>query len=175
MVLVAIALACLIVICLGGGVLIWAMLKALKANSEIYKIRRRAAEARHASGLLPPLSGLFAPRPSSESSAGSRERLLLSGPIVSAETGGPGGEHLVGSSPRRSFSRRKLVRRLVAAYAALLVAGFAVGYLLATGSQEKRLVVGLIGTFGAMFLVGVASEVLLVGVALRTTWRDRPK
>ena len=67
------------------------------------------------------------------------------------------------------------MRRLWVGYAAWLLIGFVVGYLVAQGSEGKHLVLGVVGLFVAMILASVATTALRVGMAIRSTVRDRPR
>jgi small-conductance mechanosensitive channel len=71
--------------------------------------------------------------------------------------------------------RQRLVRRVWVGYAAWLCVGFAVGYLLASGSSAKRFAIGGAGLFVAMILASVAATVIRVGMAVRMALRDRRK
>jgi hypothetical protein len=71
--------------------------------------------------------------------------------------------------------RRKLVRSVYLGYVALLLAGFILGYLLAGGSEGKRLITGAVGVLVAMLIISVAATFLRVGISVRTAMRERTK
>jgi hypothetical protein len=82
-----------------------------------------------------------------------------------------------GYAPDSSTIRRqrKLVRSVYFGYAALLLAGFILGYLLAGGSEGKRLITGAVGVFIAMLVVALAATFLRVGISVRAVMRERTK
>jgi hypothetical protein len=71
--------------------------------------------------------------------------------------------------------RRKLVRVVYVGYLALLVAGFILGYLLAGGSEARRLAAGAGGVLVAMLLISIAATFLRVGISVRTATRGRTR
>ena len=71
--------------------------------------------------------------------------------------------------------RQRLMRRVWVAYVVWLVAGFAIGYLLAHGSGIRRFGIGVLGLFLAMILASAATTALRIGMAVRSTVRDRPR
>jgi Flp pilus assembly protein TadB len=164
---VAVAWIALAVIFAAGAFLLWAMTKALKANSKIYRIRREEDAKARANGQPLPSRPFSSPSPMP---SGRPE--LLSSPTAFDETPN---DRQIRPSPRSPSAQRKLLHRIVTAYVAFLVAGFVIGYVLASGSQAKRLAVGLAAMFGAMLLVAIASTVLRVGIAVRTTVRGGPQ
>jgi hypothetical protein len=71
--------------------------------------------------------------------------------------------------------RRKLVRSIYIGYVVLLLAGFILGYLLAGGSEGRRLVTGCVGVLVAMLVVTAAATILRVGISVRMAMRERKK
>jgi hypothetical protein len=82
---------------------------------------------------------------------------------------GPMPQQLLDSESRRR--QRTLTRSLVLGYGVLLLAGFVVGYLLATGSVAGRLLVGLAGAFVGMIVVSLAALMLRVASSVRDLHR----
>jgi hypothetical protein len=82
---------------------------------------------------------------------------------------GPMPQQLLDSASRRR--QRTLTRRLVLGYAALPLAGFVVGYLLATGSVGGRLLVGLVGVFIGMVVASLVAVTLRVASSVRDLHR----
>ena len=94
-----------------------------------------------------------------------------------------GGQHFTGGvlAPRTpsgvdtpaEIRRRTLIRNVVIGYVGWLLVGATVGYLLADGSQKRRLVFAGVGLFLALLLAALSSTAIRVALAVRSALRDR--